>query len=167
MKKRFLASLLSLVMLLTLLPVSAFAANLQDVATGAAKSLTVTATKNTEGKLSLEVKGNEEPANPITTFSYALHNADVADSDALKLLLTGNNALTFTDVTDGTVNETISDETKTHVVVYTADESDNTKVGAWGCAEITGADDGQTPPAGDTGSLTLDDTDTNVTVAAV
>lgn len=139
MKKRFLASLLSLVMLLTMLPMTAFAADSFEAVESPA-TLVVTATADTDSKLTLSVKKTAEDENEVQAYSYALHTATVADKDALLTLLNGTDPqLTPTAVTNGTVGDNVTVYSdKTHVIVYTVstEEGSSGKIDAWACVEI-------------------------------
>lgn len=139
MKKRFLASLLSLVMLLTMLPMTAFAADSFEAVESPA-TLVVTATADTDSKLTLSVKKTAEDENEVQAYSYALHTATVADKDALLTLLNGTDPqLTPTAVTNGTVGDNVTvDSDKPHVIVYTVstEEGSSGKIDAWACVEI-------------------------------
>lgn len=140
MKKRFLASLLSLVMLLTMLPMTAFAAGASFEAVESPATLVVTATADTDSKLTLSVKKTAEDENEVQAYSYALHTTTVADKDALLALLNGTDPqLTPTAVTNGTVGDNVTvDSDKTHVIVYTVstEEGSSGKIDAWACVEI-------------------------------
>lgn len=166
MKKRFLASLLSLVMLLTMLPVTAFAAEGDNTLKEQATALTVTATKETSSTepakttfKSVTVKeGSPENLTDVASYKYVLSETKLDDTT-----IVGKDLVWQEKPTDWTTVEVT--DGKTYLAIAVFDEQTTTQINSWGCAEITDASE-QTPPAGNTGSLTLDDSDTNVTVAA-
>lgn len=157
MKKRFLASLLSLVMLLTMLPVTAFAAGTLEAITSVG-TLSVTATKDSNSKLALTVKSAAEEgqeAQAVNAYSYLLHTAAVTADDYLSAL--NAESATPVAVTNGTLGDVTVTDGITHVIVYTvvADgETDAGKINAWACVEIK-SDTEETPNPDTIAALTF------------
>jgi len=137
MKKRFLASLLSLVMLLTMLPVTAFAANtLAEGVTTA--TLTVTATTKTGTDTmadktvfdTVTVKQDKDGTQEeVTSYKYAISDTNV-DKDSVVA-----DTLTWTDKPSDWA--TIEAPTGKYLVVAVFNGTTNTQIDAWGSVAIS------------------------------
>ncbi len=172
MKKRFLASLLSLVMLLTMLPMTAFAASTLEAITDVG-TLSVTATKDSDSKLTLSVKTAAEEGQEgetVNAYSYLLHTAAVTDDDYLTTLNAAD-AESLKSVTDGNLGDVSVTTDQTRIIVYTVvadSETDAGKINAWACAEITDAGAGEPSEPGTISTLSFTATkaaDNKVTLA--
>jgi len=137
MKKRFLASLLSLVMLLTMLPVTAFAANtLAAGVTTATLTVTATTKAGTDTMAdktvfdTVTVKQDKDGTQEeVTSYKYAISDTNV-DKDSVVA-----DTLTWTDKPSDWA--TIEAPTGKYLVVAVFNGTTNTQIDAWGSVAIS------------------------------
>ena len=137
MKKRFLASLLSLVMLLTMLPVTAFAANtLAEGVTTATLTVTATTKAGTDTMAdktvfdTVTVKQDKDGTQEeVTSYKYAISDTNV-DKDSVVA-----DTLTWTDKPSDWA--TIEAPTGKYLVVAVFNGTTNTQIDAWGSVAIS------------------------------